>query len=58
MEQPRWEVETSDKQATAFFIGYLVVFDVRSPSSVGRLDRPLLKCSTHLGDASTTEKHK
>ena len=49
----RKEVETSDRQVTYLFIGHLIVIDVyssSSSSSVGRLDRPLLKCSTHLGD--------
>ena len=44
--EPGREVEIS-------FIGHLV-FHSLSSSSVDRLDRPLLRCGTHLDDASAT----
>uniref|UniRef100_A0A8C7JIM8 Chromodomain helicase DNA binding protein 4a n=1 Tax=Oncorhynchus kisutch TaxID=8019 RepID=A0A8C7JIM8_ONCKI len=44
MVEPGREVEIS-------FIGHLVVFHSHSSSSVDRLDRPLLRCGTHLDDA-------
>lgn len=46
----------SDRQATELLNGHLVVLDSRSSSSIVRLDHPLLKCSTHLGDALATVK--